>query len=338
MRENGGVLHSGIGMRVVLLNYRSSPRTYNSCSPMSKPILVTGSHRSGTTWVGRMIAKAPCVTYIHEPFNVDSPRLWSPGFDHWFKYLTDENSYKHQRELRKLSSLQFSLSQVFIQARQEAASLGEFRHLLRRFLKDYVSCLLSQIRGSTPLIKDPIAVLSAEWLAKTWDAQVIVMVRHPAAFAGSLKVKDWTHPFSHFLNQPRLMDGPLSPFEEEIRTLEEDEHDIIDQASFLWKIIYSVVHDYQQRHEDWTFLKHEKIARSPIRSFEAIYDSLGLNFTNDIQATVRRHSEAQSSDGIRRNSKSVVRNWENRLTDDEVHRIRSLTEPEASLFYTEDDW
>ena len=33
----------------------------------TKPILVTGSHRSGSTWVGKMLATSPSVNYIHEP-------------------------------------------------------------------------------------------------------------------------------------------------------------------------------------------------------------------------------------------------------------------------------
>ena len=36
----------------------------------TKPILVTGSHRSGTTWVGKMLAATGSVGYIHEPFNL----------------------------------------------------------------------------------------------------------------------------------------------------------------------------------------------------------------------------------------------------------------------------
>jgi hypothetical protein len=33
----------------------------------ARPILVTGSPRSGTTFVGRMLALSPGVHYIHEP-------------------------------------------------------------------------------------------------------------------------------------------------------------------------------------------------------------------------------------------------------------------------------
>src|SRR6476620_4378035 len=37
--------------------------------PSARPIVVTGTHRSGTTWVGEMIATSPQVAYVHEPFN-----------------------------------------------------------------------------------------------------------------------------------------------------------------------------------------------------------------------------------------------------------------------------
>jgi len=40
------------------------------------PILVTGMHRSGTTWVGRMLAASREAVYFHEPLNPDcSPAL-----------------------------------------------------------------------------------------------------------------------------------------------------------------------------------------------------------------------------------------------------------------------
>ncbi len=41
--------------------------------------------------------------------------------------------------------------------------------------------------GARPLLKDPIAVLSAPWLERTFGMQVVFSVRHPAAFAASLK-------------------------------------------------------------------------------------------------------------------------------------------------------
>jgi hypothetical protein len=78
---------------------------------------------------------------------------------------------------------------------------------------------------------------------------VVVMVRHPAAVASSYKRLNWTHPFSHFLVQPLLMSKYLSPFEREISDFARLEHDIIEQAAFLWKLvhIYFLVNWYPKR-------------------------------------------------------------------------------------------
>src|SRR5690349_12629876 len=42
--------------------------------PAQPPILVTGTHRSGTTWIGRIIAADPSIGYIHEPFTLGCRR------------------------------------------------------------------------------------------------------------------------------------------------------------------------------------------------------------------------------------------------------------------------
>lgn len=77
----------------------------------NRPILVTGSHRSGSTWVGRMISASPEVFYIHEPFN---PYYYSPGiyhikFDHPFTYITLENEKPYYRPLKRTIKLRYDI-------------------------------------------------------------------------------------------------------------------------------------------------------------------------------------------------------------------------------------
>lgn len=48
-------------------------------------ILITGSHRSGSTWIGRMLALSPKVGYIPEPFGLHHrPGLLASPFQWWF--------------------------------------------------------------------------------------------------------------------------------------------------------------------------------------------------------------------------------------------------------------
>ena len=54
---------------------------------MSNHVLVTGIHRSGTTFVGEVLAKSDGLFYFHETLN----RNWGlEGVEHWFPNGNDE--------------------------------------------------------------------------------------------------------------------------------------------------------------------------------------------------------------------------------------------------------
>src|SRR5439155_23993534 len=57
------------------------------------PILVTGSHRSGTGWVGQVLAASPrALGYVWEPFSIlHRPGVCAARFEHWFPYVCAEN-------------------------------------------------------------------------------------------------------------------------------------------------------------------------------------------------------------------------------------------------------
>ena len=86
-----------------------------------------------------------------------------------------------------------------------------------RMARDWSRFARSRRRRATPLMKDPIALFSAEWLADTFDMRVLVMIRHPASFATSIRRRGWRHRFADFLEQPLLMRDLLAPYADEIR-------------------------------------------------------------------------------------------------------------------------
>ena len=190
-----------------------------------KRILVTGSHRSGTTWTGQMIALAPGMGYLHEPFTLTGGLLG--GFANplaWFQYITDENSYKFEKYLEDLVDFKYPVRTNLVHsksAREAAQSLWVFAGLS-----------MHRLRKSTAVMKDPVAVFSAPWLARHFDMNVVVMIRHPAAFCSSLKKLNWKFDFNHFLVQPQLMrETRLAEFESEIRYFAENEQEIIPQGT-----------------------------------------------------------------------------------------------------------
>ena len=171
---------------------------------LPRSILVTGSFRSGSTWLGRMIASHPRLAYLSEPLNVRQPP--SP-VRHFLPYVTPDNEAAFREYLHGLLTFRDpALYQV-----TEPTWKRWPRRLGRR-----LRCRWHRLCRSRPLVKDPTAFFAADWLAATFGMRVIILIRHPAAFASSLKRLHWHFDFNDFLAQPELMRDVLWPFEDAI--------------------------------------------------------------------------------------------------------------------------
>jgi hypothetical protein len=148
--------------------------------PSSRPILVTGAHRTGTTWVGKMLAAAPGNAYISEPLNVlHRPGVFAQPVRHWYTFIGQHNEAAFLPALHSMLAFEYGLM-------RELRSLRSRRDLLR-MLRDAFAFASARAARKRPLIKDPFAVFSARWFADRLDCRVVITVRHPAAFASSLK-------------------------------------------------------------------------------------------------------------------------------------------------------
>jgi Sulfotransferase family len=302
-----------------------------------KPILITGSHRSGSTWAARMLAVSEMVGYINEPFNIDI-RIGtnSHPFEHWFQYICEENHSDIRSAIEDILGFKYPLRQNILKARTPR----EFAKIAR----DQMLFSYHRLNRSRPLIKDPIAVFSAEWFYTSFNTDILVMIRHPAAFCSSLKIRNWQFDFRHFSAQPLLMRDFLYSFDREIKAFSKSNRDIMGQAILLWNCIYSTVRTYQERHKEWLFVKHEDLSFAPVEQFRSIYEKLNLKFTRRSQQKIEESSgdhnaiEQVPGSELLRNSKENVLNWQRRLSAEEINRIREGTSDVSRFFYTDDEW
>lgn len=300
-----------------------------------KPILVTGSHRSGSSWTGRTIAFSRDIAYLSEPFNLGHrPGICRARFDYWFPYVCTENERLYLSELRDCLRFKYNLAEEFGVAR----SLKD----LLRLVRDYSRFRRYSILKKRPLLKDPIAIFSAEWLATRFDMDVVVLIRHPAAFVGSIKAAKWTFPFDHFLRQPLLMQHHLADFRPQIEEFSRTDKGVIEQAALLWNLIHYMILKYRESHPGWIFVKHEELSENPVREFARLYERLGIGFSRRIQHKIRKSTTSEPRkiklDTFERDSKSNIWSWKKRLTEEEIAKIRERTREIAAAFYTEKDW
>lgn len=303
------------------------------------PILVTGAHRSGTTWVGKMLAANPQIAYISEPLNVlHRPGVLSAGVKHWYTYICHANEDQYLPGLQDTLAFQYhTLAEI-----QSLRSRKDFGRMLR----DWNVFSQGRLFGRQPLLKDPFAVFSAPWFAERLNCRVVFTLRHPAAFASSLKRLKWNFDFSDLLAQPLLMEFLLEPFRDEMEAMLSTPQDVIGQASLLWRMIYQAVVQFQQAHPDFIVVRHEDLSLDPQAGFQQLYEGLGLDFTPAIAASIQRSSSAenprelskQAVHAVRLDSRANLENWKRRLDGEEITRIRSLTQDLAAHFYPDLDW
>ena len=300
----------------------------------SSPILVTGSHRSGTTWIGQTLSQHPLVRYIHEPFNVAYPNpIMGLELDTWFAHY---GSSRQKNEIRSAFDKLFQTNSIRY-AFEKSKTTGLDIKAPVRFCK----LLLEHLQSPRVLVKDPIALFSAGWLHETYNFKVICMIRNPFAFVGSLKVAGWDFDFEHLRKQDDLMGGWLSGFAENIEWAckKENNSDLIDRAALLWNIFHCVVLEYHRQYPHWLFVKHDEISMRPEQGFGKIFDYLDLDMNDRVQNYIRKYtSHYNPTDSLQtayqpRNSKSLLNTWKERLTNDEIDRIQTSTSEIASHFY-----
>jgi hypothetical protein len=303
------------------------------------PILVTGLNRSGTTWVGRTLAHAPGVGLIYEPFNPGHRRgICRATVPHWFTYVDGRPRPGLAGDMRRTLAFRYSYAAELrgVRSARDAGRMG----------RDAAAFAAHRLRGSRPLVKDPIAVLAAPWLAREFGMRVVVMIRHPGAYAASLRRLNWTHDFSHFLDQPGLVDDLVPKLRRDIEEFARRPPDVIDQAALLWNVIYTVVGRYRADHPEWIYLRHEDISRDPQGGFRSLVSQLGLRFSPGLARYVARttapSNPADADEGVvhalRRHSAASIGTWHERLGADEVARLRARTERVAAAFYADADW
>jgi hypothetical protein len=125
-----------------------------------------------------------------------------------------------------------------------------------------------------------------------------------------------------------------------------DPKDTIGRSSLLWCVIYSIVKEYQQRFSSIKLIRHEDLSSDPYQGFQTLYTELSLDYRLSVQRAITNASSSENpkelskhrKHSVRLDSRSNLDNWKHRLSREEIHRIRSLTEDVAAFYYPDSSW
>ena len=284
-----------------------------------------------------MIAAHPRTHYFSEPFN-PTKRTCGAKFPLWYMYVTEEKAAYYRTHILRMLSYRYGLGRDLRSTHSPKSVKRTASNVLRRHRNRNLNLI--------PVVKDPISFFSAEWLAETFGMDVVVLVRHPAAFAASVMRLKWGCPFGDLAKQPELIEHFLQPFADEIHEFAKCSKSLVEQAALFWKLVYYTASQYEKAHNEWMFVRHEDVANAPVARFGEIYRTLGLEYSDDVQALIHEYTApsnpVQAADGDsrfgKRDSKGAVKNWQRQLSRAEVDFIRRETEDVSHMFYSDGDW
>ena len=257
---------------------------------------------------------------------------------HWYTYICPDNEENYYPALIETLHFHYHVG-------KEIQALRSIKDTLRMG-RDLSTFVRGRFFHHRPLIKDPFAVFSSGWFAHRLDCQVVCVVRHPAAFVSSLIRLDWAFDLGDILNQPLLMRDWLESYREDIVKVLVEPRDVVAQAGLLWKMIYQVVYRLQEQIANCYVVRHEDLSADPIEGYRRLYTTLGLDYSPEVTKVVVDLSHAgnpqelskKSVHSVRLDSQANLQQWKRRLSPAEIAQIRQISEPVASLYYSEQDW
>jgi hypothetical protein len=93
-------------------------------------------------------------------------------------------------------------------------------------------------------------------------------------------------------------------------------------------------------------VRHEDLSRDPVPGFRDLYRALGLGFTPRAERTVLKFSSSENPKepprdkvhSVKVDSRAGLGNWRKRLSEQEIRRIRDITQGVSQLYYAEESW
>lgn len=308
-----------------------------------KPILVTGANRSGTTWVGKMLSCSGRLLQVWEPFNYlmppESKIAGANPFSCQYHYVLEPETVKIKSYINRRI-----ISAAYLANKPRK---NNFCPLLKIF-GAFATLVRLGMNTKQVLFKDPIALLSAEWIAREYKAQVIVLIRHPAAYVNSIKRVGWNMSLECLLAQKEfiatLPDALAVEIRDRVSNQSDNAYDLED-AALSWKVFHQVIYQYQQTYPDWIFVRHEDLCGDFINGFKDLYSQLALLWSVEVQEEIRQYCDRQEQPELgsqihilSRHSPSTSASWKQSLSPQEVSRIQEITQDVADLFYDRNSW
>lgn len=269
----------------------------NPDSDLHKSILVAGTARSGTTWLGDLIASRIPSRILFEPFN---PNLVPEYRDfHYFQYMRPGTENPEFGAFAR---------KVFT---------GEIRN---RWIDRQNERIYSEVR----LIKEIRINLALKWLHDNFpEVPIIFLLRHPCAVVSSRMDLGWATDgdIGQFLSQPKLMEDHLAPHIDLIKNAKTDE----EKHAIIWSVS-NLVPLQQFKLNEIKIVHYENLCTQPEIELPAIFNAIGRKYEVSNNSVVNRPSQTARAASAVVNGADKISSWRKKLYAAQIKNILRIVE------------
>jgi len=291
-------------------------------------ILVTGTPRSGTTWLMEMLGAISGYTYIYEPLNP----IWFPeAFKTGFKSRT----YIDPKD-----------EQIAVEEYLRKAFAGKIYSKNPPYQPN-IEMILHRIFATKLIVKSVNLTRLLPWIAKRYKLKhTFFVVRHPCAVINS----QLRTGFFGYRSETKPHVNILPTFEtimdeiKDIKTLNEQLANVVSSIktkeellAVVWCLDNLIPLSYPKPYP-WTLVIYEQLIKHSDVEIKRIFDAVG----EDIPKSAYSHLNAPSF-STRLDEKKIVKDedkqlskWEKHLSKEQIQRIYRVVSQFGFDFYAND--
>lgn len=205
-RLNMAPVRKNLYRRLEEIGWSVHPRLIKDFGDYRNTVMVSGTGRSGTTWVANIINASNQFRVMFEPFHSLKIKLVSKW--NYRQYLRENNSSKEY--------------------------LGPAKTILSGGVMDpWIDQYNRKVFARKRLVKEIRTNVLLKWIKHHFpEIPIILVLRHPCAVALSKLALGWDTHLDDFLKQEDLLDDHLNPFKAEIHAA----RDSFEKHVFMWCI------------------------------------------------------------------------------------------------------
>ncbi len=304
---------------------------------MTKPLIICGLHRSGTTFVGKILQQADVVV-VHEPLNED---FGMQGILVAYPFVEGKKD-KYSTLIDDALNMKraWNKDTTYIKAKG-------FRRILYQLLGGrsgvrWEALRLRKALGILPeklCFKDPFMSLATPYLVQQHDVKVLCMVRHPAAIHSSTEKQDWRFDIQNLRKQSNLIDQYAADISDKHWDMAEEY--AAASIAILWKLMIRINFQLaKQAPNNVLLLTHEDLCLDAQKSTNKIFKHFNLPVSNFVQTFVTEHSEGSQAESklgkvhdFQRDSKALVNVWKKHINAKDKKMIFEIAADELVRIY-----